>query len=162
MQKDTSCFRTVIQIMLLSCVCACLFVRRQFVVHISNLTLSNFSHLASQHLIIPFYFFLFLSLSLSVCLSLSLSLSLSLFIYLCLPPSLSLSHFLSLSVTFSLSLYLSLPLLIFFTYHRCRCHLPGSAGAIDLLQSVTPHFLNSFVTKTRKCKKNKKIIRMEK
>ena len=140
MQKDTSCFRTVIQIMLLSCVCACLFVRVQFFMHISNLTLSNFSHLASQHLIIPFYLFLFLSLSpsFSLCQSVCLSLSLSLF------------------VRFSLSLHVSLRLFFFFTYHRCRCHLPGSAGAIDLLQSITPHFLNSFATKTRKCKKKRK------
>ena len=159
MQKDTSCFRTVIQIMLLSCVCACLFVRVQFIMPISNLTLSNFSHLASQHLIIPFYLFLFLSLSL--CLSLSQSLTL----YLSMSPSLPLSLSLSLSFRYILPLPLTISFsssLFFFTYHRCRCHLPGSAGAIDLLQSVTPHFLDSFVTKTRKCKISKKIIRMEK
>ena len=97
MQKDNSCFRTVIQIMLLSCacVCACLFVRRQFIMPISNTTLSNLYHLASQHLIIPFYLFLFLSLSHSFSLSVSLSLYLSMS--------------LSLSVTFSLSLHISLP-----------------------------------------------------
>ena len=159
MQKDSSCFRTVIQIMLLSCVCACLFVRVQFIMPISNLTLSNFSHLASQHLITPFALFLFLPLSLSVCLSLSLSQSLTL--YLSMSPSLPLSLSLSLSFRYILPLPLTISFsssLFFFTYHRCRCHLPGSAGAIDLLQLVTPHFLNLFVTKTRKCKKKKRLL----
>ena len=109
MQKDSSCFRTVIQIMLLSCVCACLFVRVQFFMPISNLTLSNFSHLASQHLTIPFAIFLFLSLSLSHTLSLSLSPSFSSFLTL----SLSLSVSLSLPLSLSLPIYLCLSLFPF-------------------------------------------------